>query len=85
MENTNAVIETLDDVSKRTSLCVKSLELCETLLRNYIDRLECKKDVPPEIPPALQAVLSLLQNTQQELFVIGDIVTGCHIDLLRKS
>ena len=57
------------------SIDMSSLLLCSDMLRNYTDKLECKKGVTPEIPHEIQVVMSLLDKLTKDMNIIRDIVT----------
>ena len=51
-----------------------ALTMCGEMLRNYIDKLECRKDVAPVVPPELQVVLSLLDKLTVDMDIVRDAV-----------
>lgn len=56
------------------SIDINSLTLCSEMLRNYTDRLECRKGVAPEIPNEIQVALSLLDKLTADMNIIRDVV-----------
>ena len=51
-----------------------ALTMCSDMLRNYIDKLECRKDVAPVVPPELQVVISLLDKLTVDMDIVRDAV-----------
>lgn len=75
-------LSTLDN--NYLSIDEKSLTLCSEMLRNYTDKLECRKGAAPEIPDELQVVMSLLDKLTTDMNIIRDIIAD-DIKLLRTE
>lgn len=65
-------LSALDD--NYLSIDKNSLTMCSDMLRNYIDKLECRKGVSPVIPPELQVIMSLLDKLTVDMDVIRDVI-----------
>lgn len=84
MENIGYVAESLELLQRKISLDVKSTELCVSLIQDYVEQLECKKDIGPVIPPELRAVIELVQKVNTDLLITGDVVSE-NVKLLRNT
>ena len=56
------------------SIDKNSLTMCSDMLRNYINKLECRKGVSPVIPPELQVIMSLLDKLTVDMVVIREVI-----------
>lgn len=70
-----SICESLSALDKDyLSIDKNSLLLCGEMLRNYTNKLSCKKDEQPEIPRELQVIMSLLDKLTNDMDIIRDVV-----------
>ena len=69
------VVESLERLRQQyIDIDIDSVDLCIKLLRGYAEKLEPRKDVAPEYPPEIDAVIMLLNKVSTDLDVIREIV-----------
>lgn len=61
---------------------IQSVDLCVTLLREYVDKLECREDVKPEVPEEIEAMILLLCKVSSDLELTKDVLIQdvCELD-----
>jgi len=74
-EQVQSVIESLQSIADNDIMIdIESLSLCLNMLRMYADRLECRKDIKPNIPAELTAVIAILDKVNIDMVSIHDCI-----------